>query len=127
MFGFNKVSDKDLENLRNNFFTDDPFLQKKSNLQEAIKLAHAFLLMEMASIEDIRKQAELLRARPQLYSTHDLAIAVALELFREPANIKHLREAQLLARGRALEWYQQGLLSPIVLQQFEQTLYELNK
>ena len=105
----------------------NPPPKKRANLQQAIQLAHTDLLMEMANIADITQHAESLNAGPIPYSTHDLALSVALAFFKQPQNIEHLGTAQLMARMAALQWYQEGLVAPLLLRSFEQTLYTLYK
>lgn len=99
---------------------------KGADVEQAISLAND-LLMGGVSEQDVRRQAIALDEGPILYSTHDLALYVALNFFKQPEYIQQLFSAQLLARMKALEWYQAGLVVPMLLKSFEDVLYKLYK
>jgi tRNA isopentenyl-2-thiomethyl-A-37 hydroxylase MiaE len=61
------------------------------------------------------------------YSTHDLAIATALNFFKRPELREDLQTAQLMARLTALEWLQEGKVVPLLMKSFEDTLYKAFK
>jgi hypothetical protein len=71
--------------------------------------------------------ANELHAGPIPYSTHDLAVAVALGVFKDvpPEQRKELFNAQLAARLTVLEWAKAGKVIGPHLQVFEDTLYKL--
>lgn len=100
---------------------------KTANLNEAIQIAHDELLMGVVSKEAVIKSATELDAGPIPYSTHDLALSVALNFFKQPDLVPQLGDAQLVARMMALDWVSQKKVSPPLVQSFENTLYELYK
>ena len=57
---------------------------KRANLDEAIKLAHEDLLMGLVGRLEVSSIASELNDGPIPYSTHDLAMSVALNFFRKP-------------------------------------------
>jgi|SRR5947207_1245668 len=64
---------------------------------------------------------------PLSYSTHDLALSVALKFFTQTERIPQLFQAQLLARMKALQWHREGLVATTLVKSFEEALYELYK
>lgn len=98
---------------------------KSARPDEAAQLAQEELLMGIVSKDQVGKVTMELNAGPIPYSTHDLALSVALKFFRHPELVPRLRNAQLIARLRALEWLQQGKVVPPLVQSFEQVLYKL--
>ena len=100
---------------------------KRANLHEAVLLAHEELLQGLVSTQDIKQLASALDEGPIPYSTHDLAISVALSFFREPDRHDILKDAQLLARVKALEWAKEQKVAKLILKTFEDDLYERYK
>ena len=98
---------------------------KRANLHEAIKLADEELLCGLVDFKTITTKAENLNAGPIPYSTHDLAVSVALAFFTDPNNFGILNEAQMLARLAVMEWIQEGKVAPLLVKSFEETLYKL--
>jgi hypothetical protein len=104
----------------------DPPPPKRANLFEAIDLAKN-LLMGIVNEREITVIATQLNDGPIPYSTHDLALSVALNFFKNPAYIPKLASAQLMARMSMLEWLQESKVAPMLVQSFEDTLYKLYK
>ena len=127
MFGFFK---KKPANVLEDFIFavyGNPPPPKTANLNEAIQIAHDELLMGVVSKEAVKKLATELDASPIPYSTHDLALSVALNFFKQPDLVPQLGDAQLVARMMALDWVSQKTVAPPLVQSFENTLYELYK
>lgn len=99
---------------------------KRAKLSEAVELASEFL-MGVVSEGEIMTVATQLSSGPIPYSTHDLALSVALNFFKDPACIPSLGTAQLMARMSMLEWLQEKKVAPVLAQSFEDTLYKLYK
>ena len=104
----------------------DPPPQKRANLSEAVDLARE-LLMEQVSERDIVMTATQLNSGPIPYSTHDLALSVALHFFKDPARIPKLGTAQLMTRMSMIDWLKEGKVAPLLVQSVEATLYKLYK
>ena len=104
----------------------DPPPPKRAKLSEAVELANE-LLMGVVSEREILAVATQLSNGPIPYSTHDLALSVALNFFKDPARIPTLGTAQLMARMSMLEWIQEKKVAPMLAESFENTLYKLYK
>jgi hypothetical protein len=100
---------------------------KRANLKEAIAIASAELLLGVVAEQEVRELAEDLCSGPIPYSTHDLALSVALNFFRQPEYVPHLWNAQLIARLKAAQWFQEGLAVHLLVASFEDVLYKLYK
>jgi hypothetical protein len=100
---------------------------KTANLNEAIQIAHDELLMGVVSKKTVIESATQLNAGPIPYSTHDLALSVALLFFKQPDLVPQLGDAQLVARMKALDWMSQKKVAPPLVQSFESTLYKFYK
>ncbi len=105
----------------------EPAPPKTARLDEAIQIAHDELLMGVVSKEGVLKLAVELNGSPIPYSTHDLALSVALHFFKQPELIRNLADAQLVARLKAANWMRQGKAVPPLVQSFEDTLHTLYK
>ena len=104
----------------------DPPPAKRANVSEAIELA-SMLLMNQVSNDKISGLAQELYQGPMPYSTHDLALSVALHFFKDTEYADQLRSAQLMARLLTLEWLQEGKVAPLLMKSFEETLYKMYK
>lgn len=104
----------------------DPPPPKRAKLSEAVDLANDLLMGEVAERE-IASLAAQLNSGPIPYSTHDLALSVALNFFKDPARISRLGTAQLMARMSMMEWLQEKKVAPLLVQSVEDTLYKLYK
>jgi hypothetical protein len=104
----------------------DPPPPKRAKLSEAIDLANDLLMGEVPERE-IASLATQLNSGPIPYSTHDLALSVSLNFFKDPARISRLGTAQLMARMSMIEWLQEKKVAPLLVQSVEDTLYKLYK
>ena len=125
IFGKNKKQESAMDMFIRAVYGDPP-PPKRAKLSEAVELASE-LLMGMVSEREIVTIATELNSGPIPYSTHDLALSVALNFFKDPARIPSLGTAQLMARMAMLEWLQQKKVAPMLVQSFEGTLYKLYK
>ena len=100
--------------------------KRRADLGHAANLASE-LLMQVVDVREISEHVIALDSGPIPYSTHELALMVTLDFFAQPALVPNLFDAQLLARMRAVEWYQQNLVAPMLVETFETILYELYK
>ncbi len=104
----------------------NPAPAKRAKLAEAVELANE-LLKGIVSEREVMALAAQLNSGPIPYSTHDLALSVALNFFKDPGRIQSLRDAQLMARMTMIEWLQADKVAPLLVQSFESTLYKLYK
>jgi len=125
MFGKNKKQESAMDVFIRTVYGDPP-PPKRAKLSEAVELASE-LLMGVVSEREIVTVATELNSGPIPYSTHDLALSVALNFFKDPARIPSLGTAQLMARMAMLEWLQERKVAPMLVQSFENTLYKLYK
>ena len=126
MFGFfkKKKPSNALEALIFTVYGNNP-PPKRANLKEAITIASEELLMSVIGTQEITTKAESLNSGPIPYSTHDLALSVALHFFKQPKYVPLLKDAQITARSLSLLWLQQLLVAPLLAKTFEDSLYEL--
>ena len=127
MFGFSKK--KKPQNALDEFIFavyGNPPPAKRADVEQAISLATE-LLTGVVEQQEVRRQAIALDDGPVPYSTHDLALSVALNFFKQPEYVPQLFTAQLLARMKALQWYKEGLVVPMLVKSFEEVLYRLYK
>ncbi len=99
---------------------------KRANVGQALSMANE-LLMGRIDEKEVSQQAITLNDGQIPYSTHDLALSIALNFFKQPEHVPQLFEAQLLARMKMLEWLQEGLVAPLLVQSLETVLYKLYK
>ena len=102
MFGFSKK--KKAQNALDEFIFavyGNPPPAKRADLEQAITLANE-LLMGVVPQQEVRTHAVAIEDGSIPYSTHDLALSVALNFFKQPEYIPQLFTAQLLARMKAL-------------------------
>lgn len=127
MFGFFKKKTGPANALEAFIFAvyGNPPPPKTARPEEAAQIACEDLLMGFVSKEEVAKLATEINAGPIPYSTHDLALSVALNFFKQPDLVPRLRDAQLLARMKALDWLQQRKVVPPLVQSFEEVLYKL--
>lgn len=100
---------------------------KSADLERAITIAHEDLLAEHVPISEVRRIASGLFAGPIPYSTYDLSVATALSFFKNLENFHVLKDVQIAARMRALNWMKASKIAPGLLKLFEDTLYRLYK
>ena len=123
MFGFSKK--KKAQNALDEFIFavyGNPPPAKRADLEQAITLANE-LLMGVVPQQEVRTHAVAIEDGSIPYSTHDLALSVALNFFKQPEYIPQLFTAQLLARMKALQWFKEGLAVGPLVKSFEEILY----
>ncbi|HMG05403.1 MAG TPA: hypothetical protein VK581_08075 [Chthoniobacterales bacterium] len=128
MFGFSKKK-KAASALDEFIFAvyGNPPPAKRANLEQAVSLAFDELLMRNVHQQEVRAVTDDLSAGPVPYSTHDLALSVALNFFKRPDYIPRLQMAQMFARLKMVQWLQDGLVVPVLVKSFEEVLYKLYK
>ncbi len=128
MFGFfkKKKPANALDELIASVYGNSP-PRKRADLNEAITIASEELLVGVVEGKEVRRIAEGLNSGPIPYSTHDLALSVAVNFFKKPEYVPRLMEAQIAARLKAVQWLQQGLVAPVLVMSFEDVLYKLYK
>ena len=90
-------------------------------------MANTELLLKIVDYSEVVQQTRELASGPIPYSTHDLALSVAMHFFKLPNYMAALSSAQMLARVKMLEWLQAGLVAPLLVKGFEDVLYRLYK
>jgi hypothetical protein len=100
----------------------NPGQPEKANLEEAITIAGEELLMGRVERQEIQRQAQTLYATPVSYSTHDLALSIAMNFYRQPGNIPYLDDFKIIALLKVIHWYQKGLVMQVLLENFEKIL-----
>ena len=100
---------------------------KTARLDEAVRIAADQFLLGLLPRQDVADLAAKLNRSAIPYSTNDLAVSIALNFFRQPARIDQLRNAQLAARTKLLEWMLDKKVNSVLAKAFEDTLYELYK
>ena len=124
LFGGKKKEESAMDLFIKAMYGDTP--PKRANLSEAVDLANELLMGEVSERE-IVTVATRLNSGPIPYSTHDLALSVALSFFKDPARIPSLGTAQLMARMTMIEWLQSKKVAPLLVKSVEDTLYKLYK
>ena len=104
----------------------DPPPRKRAKVSEAVDLASELLMGEVSEREIVTVATDL-SSGPIPYSTHDLALSVALNFFKDPTYIPKLGTAQLMARMTMLEWHQEKKVAPMLVASVEEVLYKLYK
>lgn len=99
---------------------------KRANVGQAIEIANG-LLADVVDVNEVTRQAIDLNDGPIPYSTHDLALSIALSFFQKPEYIPELFTAQLVARMKMIDWLDEGLVAPLIADSFEHTLYKTYK
>jgi hypothetical protein len=63
------------------------------------------------------------------YSTHDLAAATALNVFRNAGRLRReqLGQIQIFSRLAVVDWVKEKKVNPMLAKAFEDTLYEMFK
>jgi hypothetical protein len=97
--------------------------RKSADVQRAANLA-ASLLGNRVDFRQVQTLAGQLYAGPMPYSTHDLAVSVALKFFHQEDLTPQLAEMQLAARMQTLEWFKAGYVNPHLARNFENVLYK---
>jgi hypothetical protein len=119
----------DLAEQINNPFNDNEIVVP-ADVSKAISLCEEDLLQSKVPKSEIREIAlELFNNQIGIkYSTHDLAIATALNFFKQDNMKSELDDVQLHARMKVLEWFNnKESINPILFKSFEDTLYKKYK
>lgn len=97
------------------------------DVELAVSLACDELLGNSVPKEKAKEIAHDLAYGGGRYSTHDLATAVALNLYRNAmeGDLSKLVVVQVAARLKVLEWTEQGKVKRFLADAFEQSLYKL--
>ena len=123
MFGiFKKKQPTALDGVIRAIYGDHP-PKKTADLDRAVTIAHEDILCDLVTLAEVRDVARGLLASPIPYSTHDLAVAVALSFFKKPEHFNSLKDVQLAARLRVLNWMKDGKVARGVTNIFEDALY----
>jgi hypothetical protein len=103
--------------------------QKTAILEDAIELSSETLLGSVVNVAEVRGIATQLYNGPLPYSTHDLAVATALNVFRSAntARREELGHIQIFSRMALLEWVKEQKVMPLLAKAFEDTLYKMFK
>jgi hypothetical protein len=100
---------------------------KSADLERSIIIAHEDLLFERVPLSEVKQKAGELFKGPIPYSTHDLAVSIALGFFKGPEYMPALQECQIAARLRVVNWAKDGkVVKPLALS-FEEVLYRVYK
>lgn len=126
MFGIFKRNKKPKTVLDEFIFSiyGNPPPAKSANLSKAISLANELLFEKISELE-ITRHAISLNDSPIPYSTHDLALSVAISFIKQPEYMDDFFQAQLNLRISMIEWLQQGLIAPRLAENYENLLYRL--
>jgi hypothetical protein len=98
---------------------------KCANLAEAGRIAYEELLCGKVEFSQIQGVADGLFRGPIPYSTHELAVSVALNFFKRPALKDKLSDVQLGARLWVAKSLREGKLVNLIAQTFEDALYKI--
>lgn len=100
----------------------------RADVDTAVTLVcHSLLSGKFSDQSEISNVALALARGPVRYSTHELATATALHLYKQAsrADLLNLREMQIAARATVLEWAMQGKVRSSFARIFEDALYRL--
>ena len=103
--------------------------RKTANLEVAVELSYEALLVRIVDIAEVQKIATQLYNGKMPYSTHDLAAATALNVFRnaDRARREQLGQIQIFSRLAVIDWVKEKKVNPLLAQAFEDTLYKMFK
>ena len=121
MFGFGKKKQETAMDGFIKMLYGDPPPPKRANLSEAVSLAQN-LLTGIVNEKDLRAIGSKLNDGPIPYSTHDLALSIALNFFKNPEYVPKLKTAQLTTRMTMQDWLDQKKVIPMLVESFESSL-----
>ncbi len=121
MFGFGRKKQETAMDGFIKMMYGDPPPPKRANLTEAIGLARN-LLTGIVDEKDLRLIGVQLHEGPIPYSTHDLALSIALNFFKNPEYIQRLKTAQLTTRMTMQDWLDKKKVIPMLVESFEASL-----
>jgi hypothetical protein len=129
MFGFAKKTQPPAPTLLGGFINaileaNPP--KNTADVREATNLAADQLLGGAFERSDLTRIAETLNAGKMPYTTHDLAVSIALRSFKDvpPADRQQLFTIQCMARLTVGGWAKEGKVVIPLAEAFEHTLYE---
>jgi len=121
MFGFGKKKQETaMDGFIKLLYGDLP-PPKRANLSEAVGLARN-LLTGIVEEKDLKVIGSQLNNGPIPYSTHDLALSIALNFFKNPEYTAKLKTAQLTTRMTMQDWLDQKKVVPMLVESFESSL-----
>lgn len=121
MFGFGKKKQETAMDRFIKIMYGDPPPKKRANLSEAVSLARN-LLTGIVDERELRVIGSELNDGPIPYSTHDLALSIALNFFKNPEYVAKLKTAQLTTRMTMQDWLDQKKVIPMLVESFESSL-----
>ena len=121
MFGFGKKKQDSAMDGFIKMMYGDPPPPKRANLSEAIGLAKT-LLTGIVDEKELRLIGSQLNQGPIPYSTHDLALSIALNFFKNPEYVQKLKTAQLTTRMTMQDWLDQKKVIPMLAESFKASL-----
>lgn len=101
--------------------------KKSAQKKEAVDLAYSSLLNKVVPYNEIEALAVQLMRSPIPYSTHDLALSLALNFYKKAEYFELLIEYQISARMHNINWHQDGKTNKLLSQIFEENLYKIYK
>lgn len=105
----------------------NPPPQKRADVALATHIAYDDLLLKNYAYDKVAHQTTELEIGPIPYSTHDLAISVALHFLTRADVTAKTFAIQINARTKALEWHNRGFIAPLLLKSFDNSLYKRYK
>ena len=100
---------------------------KSADLERSITIAHEDLLLEQVPLSEVKRLARELFKGPIPYSTHDLAVSIALAFFKAPEFMRMLEDCQIPARLRVANWAKDRKVVSPLAESFEVVLYRVYK
>jgi hypothetical protein len=129
MFGFAKKTKSQAPTLLDGFINaiygaNPP--KNTADVREATNLAANQLLGGVFERNDLARLAETLNADKMPYTTHDLAVSVALRAFKDVPieDRRHLMTIQIMARLTVSNWAKEGKVVIPLAEAFEHVLYK---
>jgi hypothetical protein len=110
-------------------YGNSPPRKEDCDLREAIESSFEQLLGKVVDIAEVRTIATGLYNAPMPNSTHGLAVATALNLYRSAKGARHaeLMHTQICARMIVLDWLKEKKVDALLASAFEHSLYERYK
>jgi hypothetical protein len=121
MFGLGKKKQESAMDGFIRLLYGDPPPPKRANLSEAVNLARD-LVTGIVEERDLEAIGTKLNDGPIPYSTHDLALSIALNFFKNPEYTAKLKTAQLTTRMTMQDWLDQKKVVPMLVESFESSL-----
>lgn len=128
IFGKKKAPQSAMDALVRATYGENP-PKRSADVAAAVDIAHTILLGGLVESKEVRSIATQLSAGPMPYSTHDLAISCAINIFRHAEGPRREALASIQVRSRLvlLAWIEEKKVAPLIARAFEDTLYKLFK